>query len=149
MLLRKAPQSMKRPALAPAAVAFAAALALSAAAQPPPPSAAPARPPAARACFWIRNVDNFAATDSTTLYLRVGVSQVWRLKLFANCFNLDWVHNVALSARGVSSNVCEGPNPGIDVVIRDRAFGRQRCPVIDVQKLTPDEVAALPKNARP
>jgi len=138
---------MKRLAFAPAAFAFAAALAFTAAAQPPP-AAARTRPPA-RACFWIRNVSNFAAADTSTLYLRVGVSQVWRLTLFANCFNLDWVHHVGLDARGVGSNICEGPNPGVDVVVRDVAFGRQRCPVIDVRRLTPDEIAALPRGARP
>ena len=36
-----------------------------------------------------------------------------------------------------------------DVVVHDIGIGRQSCPVTGVRKLTPDEVAALPKNARP
>ena len=111
--------------------------------------AQPAAPKASPACFWIRNVDGFAANDTTTLYLRVGMNQVWELKLFANCLNLDWVHHLGIRNRGAGSNICEGPNPGIDVVVRDIGIGRQSCPVTGVRKLTPDEVAALPKNARP
>ncbi len=111
-------------------------------AQPAPPKASPA-------CFWVRNADGFAANDTTTLYLRVGMNQVWELKLFSNCLNLDWVHHLGIRSRGAGSNVCEGTNPGIDVVVRDVAVGRQSCPVTGVRKLTPDEVAALPKNARP
>jgi hypothetical protein len=128
------------PALAPLAAVSAAALLAAALAAPPRP---------APACFWIRNITNFAASDTSTLYLRVGGNQVWRLQLFSNCIDLDWVHHLAIRSRGVGSNVCEGPNPGIDVVVRDIAIGRQSCPVTDVRKLTPDEVAALPKNARP
>jgi hypothetical protein len=140
-----------RPAALASLAAAAAALVLgtlaaSAGAQPPP--APPPKPPAP-ACFWIRNVTNFAANDTSTVYLKVGFNQTWRLTLFANCFNLDWVHHLGIRARGVGSNVCEGGNPGIDVVVRDPGFGRQSCPVTDVRRLTPDEVAALPKNARP
>jgi hypothetical protein len=34
-------------------------------------------------------------------------------------------------------------------VISHSPIGPQRCPVRSVQKLTPEEVKALPKNARP
>ena len=125
---------------------------LSAAAVAPPAERAvaqPAPPRPAPACFWIRNVDGFAANDTRTLYLRVGMNQVWELKLFANCLNLDWVHHLGIRNRGAGSNVCEGPNPGIDIVVRDVAIGRQSCAVTGVRRLSPDEIAALPKNARP
>lgn len=114
-----------------------------------PAIAQPAPPKASPACFWVRNVDGFAANDTTTLYLRTNMNQVWELKLFSNCLNLDWVHRLGIRNRGAGSNVCEGPNPGIDVVVRDVAVGRQSCPVTNVRRLTPDEIAALPKNARP
>lgn len=131
--------------------ALASLAAISAAAVVAPPTervvAQPARP--APACFWVRNVNNFAAVDTTTLYLNVGGNQVWELKLFANCINLNWVHHLGLRSRGAGSNICEGANPGLDVVVRDVATGRQSCPVTNVRRLTPDEIAALPKNARP
>lgn len=99
-------------------------------------------------CFHVHNVNNFAATDTETVYVRVGVSEVYRLKLFATCLDLDWVHHLALFTRS-SPFICEGPNPDLDVGIRSVSIGRQRCPVTDVKKLTPQEVAALPKGDRP
>jgi hypothetical protein len=133
---------------APAMFAFAAVLAFSASAQPAP---APAKPPSApHACFWRRNIDNFAAADDTTLYLRTSINDVYELKLFAHCFDLDWVHHVELrSIGGFEPQICEGPNPGVDVVVRDIGIGRQRCPITGVRKLTLAEIAALPKQARP
>jgi hypothetical protein len=138
---------MKSLAILAATAAALVTLSVSASAQPP----AAAAPPPNRhpACFWIRNITNFAANDTSTLYLRVGGNQTWALSLFANCFQLDWVQRVGIRNRGAGSNVCEGPNPGIDVVLRDVGIGRQSCPVTAVRKLTPAEVAALPPLARP
>ena len=124
--------------LAAAAVA-ASALTFSATAQPSPkPSPA---------CFWQRSVTNFAAVDTSRVYLRAG-NRVFELALFANCLQLNWVQRLALRSRG-SSNICEGPNPGLDVIVRNGIPGAQRCPVTGVRQLTKDEVAALPPRARP
>jgi len=125
---------------------LAAALTVSASAQPPPGAPPPSKP--APACFWPSSINNFAAVDEENLYLRVGIRDVYRAKLFANCLDLDWVHHLALVSHG-SSVLCEGSNLDTDVVVRDVGIGRQRCPVTDLRKLTPDEVAALPKGARP
>jgi hypothetical protein len=136
--------------LPPAAFVLAAVIALGAVAQSP--SAQPIGvPPLAKpkpSCFWANRIENFAAADEQNLYLRVGVRDVYQAKLFANCFDIDWVHHIALVSR-TSSLICEGPNLDVDVIVRDIAAGRQRCPVTSVRKLTPDEVAALPKQARP
>jgi hypothetical protein len=133
--------------VAAALAASAAILAVSATAQPPP--APPAAKPA-HACFWRREISNFAAHDDEHLYLRTGVHDIWELKLFSHCFDLDWVHNVGLSSiGGFEPSICEGTNPGVDVVVHDIAAGHQRCPIVAVRKLTPTEVAALPKDARP
>ena len=136
--------------LAPAAFALAAVLALDASAQPAStqPPAKPAK--TAQACFWRRNIDGFAAADDTKLYVRANINDVYELKLFAHCLDLDWVHHVALDSFGAfEPMICEGPNPGIDVVVRDIGIGRMRCPITGVRKLTPPEIAALPKQARP
>jgi hypothetical protein len=133
--------------LASAALATAAALAFGASAEPPGGASQP--PPKHRpSCFWTDRIENFAAVDEHNLYLRVGVHDIYRAKLFANCFEIDWVHHIALVSHD-SSQICEGPNLGVDVIIRDVATGRQRCPVTDIRKLTPEEVADLPKDARP
>jgi hypothetical protein len=132
--------------LSSAALVVTAALAFGAAAQPPAGSPPPPKP--RPSCFWANRVENFAAADERNLYLRVGPRDVYRAKLFSNCFDLDWVHHLALVSHS-SSLICEGPNLDVDVIVRDISVGRQRCPVTDIRKLTPDEVAALPKGARP
>src|SRR5580704_416360 len=118
--------------VATAAFLAAASLALVASAQPPP--GAPPPKPAPAACFWPSSINNFAAVDEENLYLRVGVRDVYRAKLFANCLDLDWVHHLALVSHG-SSVLCEGCNLDTDVVVRDIGIGRQRCPVTDLRKL--------------
>ena len=132
--------------LASAALAIAVALAFGAAAQPPADSPPPPKPKPS--CFWANRIQNFAAIDQRNLYLRVGVHDIYRAQLFSNCFDISWVHRLALVSRS-SSLICEGPNLNVDVVIRDVGLGRQRCPVTEIRKLTPDEVAALPSGARP
>jgi hypothetical protein len=127
------------------AVAAAVAVALTASAQPPR-DAPPAKP--RPACFWASRVENFAASDTQNLYLRVGVKDVYHAKLFADCMDLEWVHHMALVTPS-SSLICEGANPNASVVVRATGVGRQSCPVTFIEKLTPDQVAALPKLARP
>lgn len=133
--------------VAPAVLALAGALSLAvgAAGQPEPP---PHHARVAPSCFWTRDVDNFAATDDQHLYVRVGVRDVYLLTLFGNCLDISWVHHIALRSH-TSSNICEGNNPDLDVFDREVGVGRQRCPVTNVRRLTPDEVAALPKGDRP
>jgi Family of unknown function (DUF6491) len=129
-----------------ASVAIAAALAFGASAQPPAGSPPPPKP--RPSCFWADRIQNFAAVDERNLYLRVGNRDIYRAKLFSNCIDISWVHRLALVSRS-SSLICEGPNLDVDVVLREVGAGRQRCPVTEIRKLTPDEVATLPKGARP
>ena len=107
--------------------------------------AAPKTPP--RACFWIRNVDSFASVDSSTVYVRARMRDVFQLKLFSPCIGVDWSHHIGLRSRS-GSHVCEGTANSLEIQARSMA-GRQRCQVQSVRKLTPEEIAALPKGARP
>jgi len=132
--------------LATAAFAAVAALALTASAQPSPGAPPPPKPRAS--CFWADRIENFAAVDEDNLYLRVGQSDVYRAELFASCLDLDSVHHLALVSRS-SSIICEGGALDTTVVTRDQIVGRQRCPVLKLSKLTPEQVAALPRGARP
>jgi hypothetical protein len=128
------------------AAALAVSLIAAAAVADPTPATNPA--PSRQSCFWQQNVTNFAAHDDSAIYLRVGVRDVYELKMFGNCFDLSWLQHIGLQTHGMS-DICEGANPDVDVVVRDIGVGRQRCPVTSVRKLTPAEVAALPKDARP
>jgi hypothetical protein len=36
-----------------------------------------------------------------------------------------------------------------EIITRAQGLGRQRCPISHMRKLTPEEIAALPKGAKP
>jgi hypothetical protein len=107
----------------------------------------PAAQPTRQACFLARNVDTFAPVDDTTVNVRAGVGQVYQLKLFSPCIDLDFSQRIALRTRG-SSWVCEGQANSVDLITPSVAI-RQRCSVTSVRKLTPAEIAGLPRAQRP
>ncbi len=111
------------------------------------PAAAQAKPKASHACFYARQVDGFSAADDRTVYLRANVRDIYELKLFAPCIDIDWAQHIALRSHG-SDWICEGNNVDYEV-ISPSPIGRQRCEVTSVRRLTPDQVAALPKKDRP
>jgi hypothetical protein len=105
----------------------------------------PAKAPARNQCFWTRNADGFAAADEHTLNIRVGVRDVYQFEMFGPCQDIDWNQRIALVSRG-GDNICTGMDAE---VISHSPIGPQRCPVRSVRKLTPAEIAALPRRARP
>ena len=101
--------------------------------------------PSKNQCFFTRNADGFAAPDDRTLYVRVGVRDVYQFEMFGTCQDMDWNQRIALVSRA-SSSICTGMDAD---VVTHSPIGPQRCPVRSVRKLTPDEVKALPPKARP
>jgi hypothetical protein len=112
----------------------------------PPAFAKPAATYDAQQCFYTRNVTSFAAPDDKTLYVRVGVRDVYRFDMFGHCPDIDWNQRLALVSRG-SSWICNGMDA--EVITHATGIGHQRCPVSAMHKLTPEEVAALPRRAKP
>ncbi len=98
-------------------------------------------------CFYGRNVNNFVAVDDQTVNIRVGVSDVYRLKLFAPCVGIAFVQTIALGSNPSAWICADQPAPA-DLFIKTPT-GRQRCPVTAVAPLSPADVAALPKKQRP
>lgn len=99
----------------------------------------------ARECFFTRNVSGFSAPDDETLYLRVGVRDVYQMQMFSPCPDMDWAQRLAVVSRSGSS-VCRGMDA---TIISPGPVGEQRCMVRAVRKLTPAEVEALPRGSRP
>jgi hypothetical protein len=99
----------------------------------------------ARACFLTRDVSSWSAADDKTVYVRVGVKDIYRLDLLGPCPDIDWNWSIALESHG-SSWIC---SPLDATIIARSPIGPQRCPVREVSKLTPQEVAALPKKQKP
>lgn len=124
-------------------LAAAAAMLLAGAASAKEPEAKP--PTGKRECFLASNVTNFAAADEKTIYVRVGVRDVYQFDMFGRCPDIDWNQRLALVSR-TSSWICDGMDAD---VITHTPLGPQRCPVRSIRKLTPAEVKALPKRAQP
>jgi len=104
--------------------------------------------PAKDTCFWARNITSFAAPDDHTVYVKVNQRDVYRLDLMISCPDVQFNQRVELqSSRGAGGSIC-GPLDA-DIVSHATGLGRQRCPVKALTKLTPDEIAALPKHAKP
>lgn len=99
-----------------------------------------------RECFLSRNLNGFNAPDDHTLYVRSGVKDIYRLDLMSSCINLTFRQSVGLKSTGGSDWICDPLDA--EVVYGDVGIP-QRCPVTAIRKLTPDEVAALPKKDLP
>ena len=71
---------------------------------------------------------------------------IYRLDLMTDCPELSFRQRIQFTHVGGSSSICSP----IDLTIQFRQAGARRlCPVSDMRKLRPDEVAALPKRLRP
>ncbi|MCR5878451.1 DUF6491 family protein [Phenylobacterium sp. J367] len=99
----------------------------------------------ARQCFWTRNVNGFAAADEKFVNVRVGVKDVYQFEMFGPCNDIDWSQRIAIVWRG-GAQICSGFDAEI---ITPSPIGPQRCTVRNMKKLTPEEVAALPRRGRP
>ena len=98
-------------------------------------------------CFYARDVNGFETPDDHTVYIRVGVSDIYRLDLQPHCTGLTFRQNI-----GISSSPSEGGficTPlQAEVVYRDNGFP-QRCLVSGLHKLSAAEIAATPKRNLP
>jgi hypothetical protein len=112
-------------------------------------SAEPSSPPAkdaSRQCFYSSNINNFTTEADRIVYIRVGVNDVYRLDLMTECPELGFRYTVQFTRADRGSSICSP----VDLTISYRQNGAQRiCPVIDMHKLTPEQIAALPKRLRP
>lgn len=141
MLSQNEDPSMKRNITLAAALLALACAGSAAAADKPTDTAKPQN-----ACFWARMANGFAAPDEHTLNVRVGVKDVYQFEMFGPCQGLDWDQRVALVSRSGGS-ICTGMDA--EVIAHSPGLGRQRCMVRSIKKLTPEEIAALPKHGKP
>lgn len=99
-----------------------------------------------RQCFFSRDVNNFEAVDDTTVNIRVGVKDIYQVKLLVPCPDVRFNQSLGIRTTGGSSQICTG----LDVeLISPSPIGPQRCPATSVRKFSDAEVAALPKRQKP
>ena len=111
--------------------------------------AAPAQPPARQArCFFPNEWSGWkAAKDARSIYLRVGVTRIYRLDLSNACEELRYPEaHLITNVRGGGS-YC-GPLD-FDLSVSEPHGIPVACIVSKMTELTPSEAAALPKELRP
>lgn len=111
------------------------------------PQMAAKKPPGARVdCFFNRQVRNYTtANDDKTVYIRAG-SNSYRLETFGRCLDLSNALQIGFDSHP-SSSICSAQD--VTLIVQSNGMGPQRCAVRTLEKLTPEQVAALPKGDRP
>jgi hypothetical protein len=97
-------------------------------------------------CFKRRDVRNHTVGDSKTLYLDVAGRDVYRIEMSNGCLS------GAVSSDPLVFNNYNGTQSvcrPIDLDITVTGPGPSKCIVSKIVRLTPNEVAALPKKMRP
>jgi hypothetical protein len=98
-------------------------------------------------CFARREIAGFRAPNDRTVYVRVGVSDVYRFDLMGDCAGLSFREDIGLqSVPGGDPWICKPIQA--TVVYREQGIPSV-CPVSAIHKLTPEEFAALPKRDGP
>ncbi len=100
--------------------------------------------PAPRQCFSQRDIQGVVAVDDFTVNLRTALGEVYQAKTDIPCPDVGF--GAALAYRSFSNRICS-PND-MSFVTRG-AFSPRDCPLKSLRRLTAEEVAALPKRARP
>jgi len=104
-------------------------------------------PAAKRSCFYMSEWDNWSAPDRDTLYLKVRNRDVYQVDLShgTSMLTSPGVHLVSIQ-RGVDS-VCSP----LDLDLRVSDGWGMAMPIMakSITKLTPEQIAAIPKKDRP
>jgi len=97
----------------------------------------------ASACFQTTQIQNTRMVNSRTLYIRTSARTFYRMTFAGEC---DSESNGPLIIHPVdnSGQICSAI--GVDVAVRETG---QRCVPTDLTRLSPDEVAAIPKSDLP
>jgi hypothetical protein len=101
-----------------------------------------------RQCFAARDVSSFAFVNESTVNIRVGVSDYYRLDLLSPCTGATFALGVGLRTTGATNFVCDALDAEL-IVPNSTGIGPQRCPVNAIHKLTAGEVAALGPKVKP
>lgn len=127
-----------------------AAIALAAAAAASVPMVATSAGAEARQCFRTSNWLGASAGGPRDLYVHVNMHDVWRLHMAQDCPGAQFPGPVSISdvVSGTTNEICSGVDLQITVKPRGGSHSTA-CIVRSINKLTPEEVKALPAKARP
>jgi len=99
-------------------------------------------------CFFVSQWEGWKAPDDHTIYLNIIGHRIYRLDLAGACPELTWpdVHLVSRIRGG--DTICRPLDFDLKVA-EQRGGPATPCIVKNMTLLTPDEAAALPRDARP
>lgn len=99
-----------------------------------------------RACFYSEDLRNFREVDDRTVNLLAGAKQVFQVKLLGDCPDLRTATAIGVKTAMGQGFICDG----LDIdLITPSPTGPRMCPVTSMRQLSPQEVAALPKDQQP
>ena len=123
-------------------------LSLAAAGLSGPAVAQPPQPKPKQDCFFLSQWRGWSSPDPSTIYLGVNFKQVYRLDLSGPSSELGWPDAHLINVAHAVSTVCSP----LDLDLRVAQGGRgmsQPLFIKSMRKLTPAEVAAIPKKYLP
>lgn len=98
-------------------------------------------------CFRAADARNFRSVNATTVNLRVGRRDFYRIDLLGPCPDLNFSMRMGLRT-SAGSQVCTGSGIGTSIIVPG-SRGPTRCAIRQITALSPEEVAALPPRQRP
>ena len=98
-------------------------------------------------CFFSRNWDGWRAPDENTLYLRVGVRDIYRVDLSSGSRLLTWPSSHLISRLWGTSSICSPLD--LDLSVSDGGGFREFLIAKAITKLSREEVAAIPRKDLP
>jgi hypothetical protein len=107
-----------------------------------------AKTPTSNGCFLSTNWDGWRAPDDKTLYLRVGVHDIYRVDLSSGSSQLRWPDSHLVNVVHGSSYICSPLDLQLSVVENGGGF-RDFLIAKAITKLTPEQVAAIPRKDLP
>ncbi len=104
---------------------------------------------AANQCFYVNQLEGWRAANDKTIYIRVGVRDIYSLDMASSCPDLT-IPNAHLITKTRGSDMFCSPVDW-DLSVSEQGPGAipSPCIVRNMRKLSPAEAAALPKNLRP
>jgi hypothetical protein len=98
-------------------------------------------------CFFITQWNGWKSPSPNVLYLGVNMHDVYKVDLSAGSSQLQWPDVHLISRTVGSDSICSAIDLQLEVA--DTTGFREPLIAAKLTKLTPDEVAAIPKKFRP
>jgi hypothetical protein len=91
-------------------------------------------------CFRAASVNSFSPVGRDAVDVRVSAERIYRLDVGPGCFDVDWANRVALRSR-TGGYICGAADAEL-IVPSLGGQRRDRCTVLGVRRLSPEEIEA-------